>query len=88
MNMLTLARSVARKDSSWNSTFMQAWFCSYFIWTSVAFLRTVKVFRRTQAYTRQKFHNGDLGFMLSSCQGTEGEANSNFYTSTQVELAP
>ena len=88
MNMLTLARSVARKDSSWNSTFMQVWFCSYFIWTSVEFLRTVKVFRRTQAHTRQKFHNGDLGFTLSRCQSTGGEANSNFYASTQVAFAP
>ena len=86
--MLTLARSVARKDSSWNSTFMQVWFCSSFIWTSVEFLRTVKVFRRTQAHTRQKFHNGDLGFTLSSCQSTGGEANSNFYASTQVAFAP
>ena len=39
------------------------------------FLRTVKVFRGTQLHTRQKFHNGNLGFTFSSCQSIVGESH-------------
>lgn len=89
MNMFALARSVARKDSNQNRTFMQVWFCSYFLWTRVEFLRTVKVFGRTQSQKSLKFHNGDFCLTFSNCLGTGREKlHSDFYPRILVAFVP